>query len=153
MCSCVVVHESTVVKSINLPKESNSNPNNSPLPTPTEERSDDSEQGNHHFEEDSSKDTLAGKISSAVAISVGSKGQSIKECLKPGDEDKALSSAITNALQKEEEPKRGKVTLSREVAEWPGTTHENKREGEFRPGSGGEAAKRGHLVAWEEQWD
>ncbi|KAL1550753.1 hypothetical protein AAHA92_18679 [Salvia divinorum] len=166
------IHESTVVRSINLPKESNTNPNdspaNTPLPTPTEERSDEelvSEQGNHQFnekgdEEESSTDTLAGKISSAtsaVAISAknmvastlgyggedGSKGQSMKEYLKPGDEDKALSSAITHALQKKEEPKRGKVTVSKEVAKRLGTTQENKREGEDALASGEESSGQG----------
>ncbi|KAG6383327.1 hypothetical protein SASPL_156915 [Salvia splendens] len=116
----------------------------------SEETSDDSERGNPQFEEDSPTDTLAGKISSAtsaVAISaknmVGSKGQSIKEYLKPGDEDKALSSAITNALQKKEEPKRGKVTVSKEVAERLGTTQENKREGEDALASGEESSGQG----------
>lgn len=116
----------------------------------SEERSDDSEGGNPQFEQDPPTDTLAGKISSAtsaVAMSaknmVGSKGQAIKECLKPGEEDKALSSAITNALQKKEEPKRGKVTVSKEVAERLGTTQENKREGEDALASGEESSGQG----------
>ncbi|XP_047958810.1 low-temperature-induced 65 kDa protein-like isoform X3 [Salvia hispanica] len=127
------IHESTVVKSINLPKESSSNPNNTPLPTPT--------------------DTLAAKISSAttaVAISakniVASTLDGSKEYLKPGDEDKALSSAITNALQKKEEPKepkRGKVTVSKEVAERLGTTQENTREREDALASGEESSGQG----------
>ncbi|XP_047958809.1 low-temperature-induced 65 kDa protein-like isoform X2 [Salvia hispanica] len=154
------IHESTVVKSINLPKESSSNPNNTPLPTPTE-RSDDelvSEQQNPQLnekadEKDSSTDTLAAKISSAttaVAISakniVASTLDGSKEYLKPGDEDKALSSAITNALQKKEEPKepkRGKVTVSKEVAERLGTTQENTREREDALASGEESSGQG----------
>ena len=66
--------------------------------------------------------------------------------MKPGDEDKALSSAITNALQKKEEPKepkRGKVTVSKEVAERLGTTQENTREREDALASGEESSGQG----------
>lgn len=65
------------------------------------------------------------------------------EKFRPGDEDKALSEAITDAFQQkkeavwgagaeeeEEQQQRGKVTMSKEEAERLGTGAENKREGE-----------------------
>ncbi|XP_057774371.1 low-temperature-induced 65 kDa protein-like isoform X2 [Salvia miltiorrhiza] len=139
--------EHSVHQSTNLVEESNTVPNNSPanLPhstsTATEKRSDDgqnsrsnpvSEQNNPKGED--SRDTMAGKVSSGSGA-VADKPNATKsmkeylwEKLKPGDDDKALSEAITHAFQKK--AKRGKVTVSKEVAERLGTTQENKREGE-----------------------
>lgn len=71
----------------------------------------------------------------------GDSSSSVKEYMcekfRPGDEDKALSEAITDAFQQkkeavwgteEEQQQRGKVTFSKEVSERLGTVAENKRE-------------------------
>ncbi|XP_073306818.1 low-temperature-induced 65 kDa protein-like isoform X2 [Primulina huaijiensis] len=74
------------------------------------------------------------------------------EKLKPGDEDKALSEAITDALHKKkegylhktgEEKPMGKVTESEEVATRLGTGVEGKREGEDALDAGRESSGPG----------
>lgn len=81
----------------------------------------------------------------AVADKAISAKKYLCEKLKPGEEDKALSEVITNALQKKKPPKRGKVTVSKEVAERLGLEQQNKREGEDAVAAGEES--RGDGVA------
>ncbi|KAL8519345.1 hypothetical protein ACS0TY_010324 [Phlomoides rotata] len=80
----------------------------------------------------------------------GDQGPSMKEYLsekfRPGDEDKALSEVITNALQKKEplgEKKLGKVTMSKEVADRLGGAEDSKREGEDAVAAGKESKGQG----------
>ncbi|KAL3834435.1 hypothetical protein ACJIZ3_009171 [Penstemon smallii] len=90
-------------------------------------------------------------------VATENKGVSMKEYLveklKPGDEDKALSEAITDVFQKkkggvvkeEEEKKKpiGKVTESEEVAARLGTGKGYKREGEDAVAAGSESSGQG----------
>lgn len=81
----------------------------------------------------------------------GDHGPSMKEYLsekfKPGDEDRALSEVITNALHKKEEEKGekklGKVTMSKEVAARLGGDEDSKREGEDAIAAGRESSGQG----------
>lgn len=77
-------------------------------------------------------------------------GASMKEYLsekfRPGDEDKALSEVITNALQKKEKEKEkqlGKVTMSKEVEARLGGVADSKREGEDAVAAGEESSGQG----------
>ncbi|XP_073125328.1 uncharacterized protein [Henckelia pumila] len=92
----------------------------------------------------------------AAAATGTDKGVSSKdywaEKLKPGDEDKALSEAITGALHKKkegymqktgEEKPLGKVTESEEVATHLGSGIEGKREGEDAFDAGRESSGPG----------
>ncbi|XP_073021086.1 uncharacterized protein [Primulina eburnea] len=91
-----------------------------------------------------------------AAATGADKGVSTKDYwadkLKPGDEDKALSEAITDALHKKkegylsktgEEKPMGKVTESEEVATRLGTGVEGKREGEDAVDAGRESSGPG----------
>lgn len=79
------------------------------------------------------------------------KGSSVREYLaekfRPGDEDRALSEAITDTLSKKgsrgKERAMGKVTESEEVAARLGRTEDSKREGEDAVAAGEESSGRG----------
>ncbi|XP_012858053.1 PREDICTED: low-temperature-induced 65 kDa protein-like [Erythranthe guttata] len=73
----------------------------------------------------------------------GSIGEYLAEKLRPGDEDKALSEAITGAFKGEGRPAAGKVTVSKEVADRLGPVEESKREGEDAVAAGLESSGQG----------
>ncbi|KAL7108398.1 hypothetical protein ACP275_06G110000 [Erythranthe tilingii] len=73
----------------------------------------------------------------------GSIGEYLAEKFRPGDEDKALSEAITGAFKGEGRPAAGKVTVSKEVADRLGPVEESKREGEDAVAAGLESSGQG----------
>lgn len=136
------------------PAEEPHSPNNTPVGT-----QDSSDSSSKPLSETASEyahkfaETLApvyGKVAGATTGVINK--EYLSEKLKPGDEDKALSEAITGALlhkKKDEEapppPPRAKVTVSKEVAERLGTDRESKREGEDAVAAGEEST--GETVA------
>ncbi|XP_051142638.1 low-temperature-induced 65 kDa protein-like isoform X4 [Andrographis paniculata] len=102
-----------------------------------------------------SKLPATGDVHKEVVIEGTDKGVSVKEFLveklSPGEEDKALSEAISEAFNKKmgemqgtkDVPKTGRVFESEEVAARLGTGRENRREGEDAITAGAESSGAG----------